>query len=205
MSVHLRDLKKNQDLSYLKRNVIFLCEWCGPKELINLASPLPTLKCWEDSKSPKRLLSLVILKAKRESGSSFQMVSCWFDKILRKGLTHRVLRIGVNISAPGRWVFHNMHCLVIFLTVCMHPDKFIFVCFFILFSFFLYSCQRNATCFKNSQCTAGPLAQSLKNVLEHVVSGGIGRQEYDPQWQSASRHGNECDENINFQENLVKR
>lgn len=85
--------KKNQDLSCLKRNVIFLCEWCGPEELINLASPFPVLKCCEDSKSPKRLLAQVILKANCENGFCFQTVSSRFDKILRKELAHSMLHI----------------------------------------------------------------------------------------------------------------
>jgi len=75
-------LKKNQDLSCLKRNVILLYELCGPKELINLASTLATLKCCEDSKSPKRLLAQVILKGNCVSGFAFRqchaaLTRCW--------------------------------------------------------------------------------------------------------------------------------
>lgn len=117
--------KKKDDLSCLKRNVIFLYEWCGPKELINLASPLATLKFREDSKSSKRLLAQVILKANRVSGFfCLQTVSCCFDRILRKGLAHSMLHAQVNISAPGRWVFHSMHCLAMFSTVCIHTRLF---------------------------------------------------------------------------------
>lgn len=125
MSVHLRDLKKkSQELSCLKRNVTFLYEWCGPKELINLVSPLATLKCCEDSKSPKRLLAQVILKANCVSGFCLQTVSCCCDKILRKGLPHTMLHVQVNISAPGRWVFHSTDCLAMFRTACTQARLF---------------------------------------------------------------------------------
>lgn len=127
MSVHLRDLKNNQDLSYLKRNAIFVYEWCGPKELINLASPIATLKCCEDSESPKHLLAQAILKVTCVSGFCLETLSCCFDKVLRKGLSHNMLHIQVNISAPSRWVFHNTHCLAMFSTGCTQTRFFFFL------------------------------------------------------------------------------
>lgn len=51
----------------------------------------------------------------------------------------------------------------------------------------------------------GPLEHSLKNLLEHTVSGGTRRQEWVPQWGPALKHGGACDEAVNFQENLVSR
>lgn len=60
----------------------------------------------------------------------------------------------------------------------VHTEKIIFIQYFIIFSLSLQSCQRNAISFKTiSQWTAGPLEQSLKNLLEFTLSEGKKSQE----------------------------